>query len=189
MKLYDSPVSGNCYKVRLLLSHLALDYERVEVDVTDRGERIERPRALNPTGRVPTLELDDGRHLGESNAILFHLAQGTPYLSDDPFERARTLQWMFFEQNHLEPSLAVARYIVTILGKADENREVLGHLRAGGTMALETLERRLRPGALSRGGGVDRAGGGAAAVRSDAALRPFRSTMRSAAVRERGHVG
>ena len=98
MRLYDSGVSGNCYKVRLLLAHLGLEYERYELDVVDRSNRKDVLGELNPGLRVPTLVLDDGRALGESGAILWYLADGTEYVPADPFDRAKVLQWMFFEQ-------------------------------------------------------------------------------------------
>ena len=88
MLLYDSRVSGNCYKVRLLLSHLGLDYERREMDVVDRSNRQDVLGDLNPGLRVPTLVLDDGRPLGESGAILNYLAEGTDFVPVDPYERA-----------------------------------------------------------------------------------------------------
>jgi glutathione S-transferase len=96
--LYNSPVSGNCYKVRLLLAHLGIEYETVEVSVVDRSNRAELLGDLNPALRVPTLVLDDGRPLAESNAILWYLADGTAYIPTDPYERAQVLQWSFFEQ-------------------------------------------------------------------------------------------
>ena len=118
MLLYDSRVSGNCYKVRLLLAHLGADYERREVDVVDRSGRLELLGDLNPGLRVPTLVLDDGRSLGESNAILWYLARGTRYLPQDPFELAKVLQWMFFEQYSHEPNIAVVRFWVAIAAGA-----------------------------------------------------------------------
>jgi glutathione S-transferase len=93
MLLYDSAVSGNCWKVRQLFAHLGLEYERREVSVIDRSERRELLGELNPGLRVPTLVLADGRSLGESNAITFYFAEGTPYLPEDRFERAQVLQW------------------------------------------------------------------------------------------------
>jgi len=113
MLLYDSGVSGNCYKVRLLLAHLALDYERRELSVVDRSNRQELLGDLNPGLRVPTLVLDDGRALGESGAILNYLADGTEYVPDDAYDRARMLQWMFFEQYSHEPYVAVPRFWLT----------------------------------------------------------------------------
>ena len=110
MILYDSPVSGNCYKVRLLAAHLGLPLERRPLDVVDRSNRPEVIGDLNPALRVPTLVLDDGRPLGESGAILWYLARGTRFVPDDAYERAQVLQWMFFEQYDHEPNIAVARF-------------------------------------------------------------------------------
>ncbi len=98
MLLYDSPVSGNCYKVRLLLAHLGIPYERRTLDVVDRSNRPEVLGGLNPALRVPTLVLDDGRSLGESGAILWYFGEGTRFVPDDRYERAQVLQWLFFEQ-------------------------------------------------------------------------------------------
>ncbi len=110
MLLYDSAISGNCYKVRLLFAKLRIDYERRELDVFDRSDRPDVLGELNPALRVPTLVLDDGRALAESGAILFHFAEGTEYLPADAFERAQVLQWMFFEQYSHEPNIAVLRF-------------------------------------------------------------------------------
>jgi len=110
--LYDSPVSGNCYKVRLLLAHLGIPYERRTMDVVDRSNRPEVLGGLNPSLRVPTLVLDDGRAIGESGAILWYFGEGTRFVPDDPYLRAQVLQWMFFEQYSHEPYVATPRYIV-----------------------------------------------------------------------------
>ncbi|MDQ4018211.1 MAG: glutathione S-transferase family protein, partial [Actinomycetota bacterium] len=110
MLLYDSTVSGNCYKVRLLLAHLGIPYERREVSVVDRSNRPELLGSLNPALRVPTIVLDDGRSLGESGAILWYFGEGTPFVPEDRYERAHVLQWMFFEQYDHEPAIAVARF-------------------------------------------------------------------------------
>jgi glutathione S-transferase len=110
MLLYNSAVSGNCYKVRLLLHQLGIAYERREMDVFDRSDRAEVLGGLNPALRVPTLVFDDGRTLAESNAILFYLGEGTNYVPVNAFERAQVLQWMFFEQYEVEPNIAVVRF-------------------------------------------------------------------------------
>jgi glutathione S-transferase len=110
--LYNSAVSGNCYKVRLLLAHLGLDYEIQEVDVVDRSNRPSLLGGLNPALRVPTLVLDDGRSLGESGAICWYFGEGTRFLPADSYERAQVLQWMFFEQYDHEPAIAVARFLI-----------------------------------------------------------------------------
>ena len=110
MVLYDSAISGNCYKVRLLFAKLGLEYERRELDVFDRSDRLKVLGELNPALRVPTVVLDDGRPLGESGAILNYFAEGTEYLPEDRYERAQVLQWMFFEQYSHEPNIAVLRF-------------------------------------------------------------------------------
>jgi glutathione S-transferase len=140
--LYNAQVSGNCYKVRLLLAQLGVDYERREIDVVDRSGRSGLLGEVNPALQVPTLVLDDGRALAESNAILWYLALGTPYLPDDDFGRAKVLQWMFFEQYSHEPNIAVVRYWVSIA--ADRPREsVIEARRKAGYDALDAMEREL----------------------------------------------
>ena len=140
--LYDSAVSGNCYKVRLLLAQLALPYERVELDVVDRSDRAQVLGGLNPALRVPTVVFGDGRSLGESNAILWYLADGTELVPAAAFERAQVLQWQFFEQYDHEPNVAVARFWLTKRsGEVDPDR--LAGWHAGGYRALDALERHL----------------------------------------------
>ena len=111
MLLYDNAESGNCYKVRLLLAHLGIGYERRPVDVVDRSNRPELLGGLNPALRVPTLVLDDGRPLAESHAILWYLGEGTAFVPADSYERAQMLQWLCFEQYEVEPNLAVVRFL------------------------------------------------------------------------------
>jgi glutathione S-transferase len=142
MLLYNSQTSGNCYKVRLLLAHLGLDYERREMDVVDRSNRAEVLGDLNPALRVPTLVLDDGRPLAESNAILVYFAEGTPYLPEDRYERAQVLQWLFFEQYSHEPYIAVVRFWVAYSGSPPPEGEVEVK-RRGGYAALDAMERHL----------------------------------------------
>jgi glutathione S-transferase len=141
MLLYDSGVSGNCYKVRLLLSHLGLEYERRELDVVDRSNRAEVLGDLNPGLRVPTLVLDDGRALGESGAILNYLAEGTEYVPEDPYDRARMLQWMFFEQYSHEPYVAVPRFWLTKSIEVDA--ETLAERQRVGYLAFDAMESHL----------------------------------------------
>jgi glutathione S-transferase len=140
--LYDSKVSGNCYKVRLLFALVGLAYERHEVDVIDRSGRLELLGAFNPALRVPTLVFDDGRSLGESNAIVWHFAQDTPYLPADSFERAQVLQWMFFEQYSHEPHISVLRFWLHVANIAPPAGE-LATRRKGAHAALEAMERHL----------------------------------------------
>jgi glutathione S-transferase len=138
MLLYDSEVSGNCYKVRLLLAHLGLEYERYPMDVVDRSNRKEVLGDLNPGLRVPTLVLDDGRALGESGAILWYLADGSEYVPEDEFDRAKVLQWMFFEQYSHEPYVAVPRFWLT--HGIDVDSETLAERRRVGYLAFDAME-------------------------------------------------
>ena len=141
MLLYNSAVSGNCYKVRLLAAQLGIPLELHELDVVDRSNRRAVIGDLNPALRVPTLVLDDGRPLAESNAIIDFLAEGTEYLPDDPYERAQVLAWQFFEQYEIEPNLAVARFLKLFGVEAPEAfwRQRFDAGRKG----LEALERGL----------------------------------------------
>jgi glutathione S-transferase len=140
--LYDSPVSGNCYKVRLLLAHLGVPFDRRTVNVVDRSDRPELLGDLNPALRIPTLVLDDGRPLAESGAILAYLAEGTGYLPEDRYERAQVLQWMFFEQYSHEPYIAVVRFWLTELPEPPGEEQVRER-RKGGYAALDAMERHL----------------------------------------------
>jgi glutathione S-transferase len=141
--LYNSAVSGNCYKVRLLLAHLGIEYESVEMSVVDRSNRAEVLGELNPALRVPTLVLDDGRPLGESNAILWYLGDGTEYVPTDPYERAQVLQWQFFEQYSHEPNIAVARFWLAYSGTPERFQAELPSRMKGGYAALDAMERHL----------------------------------------------
>ena len=143
MLLYDSAVSGNCYKVRLLFAHLGLPYERSPVDVVDRSDRPELLGGLNPALRVPTLILDDGRHLAESNAILWYFGEGTRFVPDDRYECAQVLQWQFFEQYDHEPSIAVVRFWIAYSGRPEAFADRLEERMAAGYRALGAMERHL----------------------------------------------
>jgi glutathione S-transferase len=141
--LYDSPVSGNCYKVRLLAAHLGLPLERRPLDVVDRSNRPEVIGDKNPSQRVPTLILDDGRPLGESGAILWYLARGTRFVPEDDYDAAQVLQWQFFEQYDVEPNIAVARFWLQFSGEPERYTDALPARHEGGNRALAALERRL----------------------------------------------
>lgn len=142
MLLYDNPWSGNCYKVRLLCAQLGLPLERRALDVIDRSDRPQILGGLNPALRVPTLVLDDGRAIAESNAIVFYLAEGTPFLPEDRFARAQALQWASFEQYDLEPNIAVARFW-KLSGIAPDPTVLEGKMVAG-TRTLEAIDAHLR---------------------------------------------
>jgi glutathione S-transferase len=144
MVLYDSSVSGNCYKVRLLLAHLGVDVERREVDVVDRSNRPDLLGDLNPALRVPTLVLDDGRALAESAAILWYFGEGTRFVPADAYDRAKVLQWMFFEQYDHEPAIAVVRFWLGYSGRpASDFAGRVDERRAAGSRALAAMERHL----------------------------------------------
>jgi glutathione S-transferase len=141
MLLYNSIYSGNCYKVRLLFAQLGLQYERMELDVVDRSNRRKVIGDANPALRVPTVILEDGRPLAESNAILWYFADGTRYVPTDRYERAQVLQWQFFEQYDHEPHIAVARFWL-LKGIAFDPAQMEAK-RAGGYRALDAMERHL----------------------------------------------
>jgi len=143
LRLYDYLASGNAYKVRLLLHQLGMPFERVEMDIVRGETRTPEFLAKNPNGRVPTLELEDGTHLAESNAILFYLAEGTPFLPADRLERALALQWMCFEQYSHEPNIATVRFWLHT-GLDDERRAMLPLKRRLGHDALAVMDGHLR---------------------------------------------
>ncbi len=143
-RVYGDINSGNCYKVKLLLHHLDLPHTWVHVDILAGETRAPGFLALNPNGKIPVLECDDGRCLFESNAILNFLAQGTPYLPADPWLRAQVLQWQFFEQYSHEPYIAVARFIARYLGLPESRRAEYESRRTGGERALAVMEGQLR---------------------------------------------
>ena len=140
MLLYNSRISGNCYKVRLLLAQLGIPYEKRDVDVIDRSDPRDFLAGLNPVRRAPTLVLDDGRPLAESNAILWYFGEGTRFVPDDRYDRAKVLQWMFFEQYEHEPAIAVARFLKTYSGKPELWESQREHLTKRGIKALHALE-------------------------------------------------
>ena len=145
LTVYGYSVSGNCHKLRLLLEQLGRDYRWVETDSAHGETRTPEFLAKNPNGRVPILELEDGRVLAESNAILHWLAEGTAFLPDDPWQRAQALGWMFFEQYSHEPYIAVARFIRgwTPLDSPRRAAE-LPRCHERGHQALAVMERHLQ---------------------------------------------
>jgi glutathione S-transferase len=152
--LYNSPVSGNCYKVRLLFAHLGIEYERRDLDVVDRSNRGEVLGGLNPDLRVPTLVLDDGRPLAESGAILWYFGESTRFMPDDPYDRAKVLQWMFFEQYSHEPAIAVVRFLVAYSGDAERHAATIESRTAAGYKALGAMDRHLDGEPYLVGGGL-----------------------------------
>jgi glutathione S-transferase len=146
VRLYESMIpSGNAYKVTLLLAHLNQPVEVVELDILASPPETRRADFLakNPNGRVPVVELEDGSFLAESNAILFYLAEGTPYLSDQRLERARALQWMFFDQYSHEPYVAVLKFWTRWGGLERKRPEEIALWRDRGQQALQVMEQHL----------------------------------------------
>jgi glutathione S-transferase len=140
LRLHDYLSSGNGYKVRLLLTQLGRPFERVEYDI-DRGEtRTPSFLRMNLNGRIPVLELEDGRFLAESNAILVYLAEGSPFLPEDRYERGLVLQWLFFEQYSHEPNIATLRYWLTHGLLDEERRPLVAGKRRLGDAALAVMD-------------------------------------------------
>lgn len=144
LTLYDSAISGNAYKVRLLLTQLGLPFKRVEMNVDDGSTRTPDFLKINRIGKVPAVVLEDGTSLAESNAILFYFAEGTKFWPGSKLARARVLQWMFFEQYNHEPTIAVVRHWVAHLGKTPQNEPMLPAKIAGGYRALDVMEEHLQ---------------------------------------------
>lgn len=140
MAVYGMKASGNCFKIQLLMDQLRLPYRWVEVNSATGETRTAAFLARNPNGKVPLLELDDGRTLSESNAILVFLAEGSPLLPADPWQRAKIHQWLFWEQYSHEPYIAVARFIVGWLAEGHPRRAELPRLRERGRQALQLMQ-------------------------------------------------
>ncbi|HBS22157.1 MULTISPECIES: glutathione S-transferase family protein [Thalassospira] len=144
MILHDFLPSGNGYKIRLLLTLLGKSFDLVEHDITKGETRTpEFLSRINTNGKIPALEFDNGRVLVESNAILIHLAEGTPYLPTDAWERTEVMQWLFFEQYDHEPTIAVLRSWVGVKGMPEHADILVPMKRAGAKKALDLMEKRL----------------------------------------------
>lgn len=142
-KVYGDIYSGNCYKVKLLLTQLGIEHTWESLNVVDGDTRTERYLAKNPNGKIPLLEFPDGTYLPESGAILWYFAENTPLLPTDRLARARVLQWMFFEQYSHEPYVAVARFMVRYLQQAETHAEQLAEKQRRGYQALDVMEQHL----------------------------------------------
>jgi glutathione S-transferase len=138
--LYGDHRSGNCYKVALIMRLTGTAFEWVETDVIKGETRTERFLAVNPNGKVPLLRLPDGSWLAESNAMLIHLAEGTPLIPADGFQRARVFQWLFFEQYSHEPYVAVARFLLHFDHGQPVDPERISMLHERGHQALGVMD-------------------------------------------------
>jgi glutathione S-transferase len=151
-RLYQMQDSGNCYKIRLLLSHLGIPCETIGVDILKGESRTNEFLALNPNGRVPLLAIDSVTWLPESNAILCFLAKSTRFLPDeDALAMARVMQWLFFEQYSHEPYIATSRFWRHILGQPDRYQEQLAERYDGGVSALQVMDHHLTDSAFFAG--------------------------------------
>lgn len=140
MKIYGDRQSGNCYKVQLMCDLLGLQYQWIDIDILAGDTNNAEFLAKNPLGKIPLLELDDGRCLSESNAIINYLAFGSEYLPDTPYELAKVQQWQFFEQYSHEPFIAVARFINKYLGLPEDKKQEYLAKQVSGHKALKTME-------------------------------------------------
>ena len=138
-KLYEYSPSGNCYKVRLLLTQLNIAFDRTEINILEGKSRTPEFLVKNPNGRIPVLEIAPGKFLFESNAIMFYLSEETEFFPTDKFERAQVMQWLFFEQYSHEPFIATSRFWY-LTGKAEEYQEALQQKQAPGYAALGVME-------------------------------------------------
>lgn len=144
IRIFGDSISGNCYKQKHACSELGIDYDWVETSVLDGSTHTPEFLAMNLNGKVPVMQLPDGRCLSESNAILSWLADGSKLVGGDRYERANVLRWLFFEQYSHEPYIATARFIVRYLGSPPERQADLDAKRPGGYKALEVMEAELK---------------------------------------------
>lgn len=142
-RLYEMADSGNCYKVRLLLNQLGIDYQRLPTNILNGESRTPEFLALNPNGKVPLLILPDGRPLAESNAMLCFLARDSELTPVDAYQQALTLQWLFFEQYSHEPFIATNRFWIHLEGSAEANASRIAANHPRGLAALEVMEQHL----------------------------------------------
>jgi len=143
LRLYDFGDSGNCYKIRLLLTQLAIPFEPIEVDILKGESRTSEFLQKNTNGRVPVLETESEEFLSESNAIMFYLSEGTEFFPTDRWQRAKVMQWLCFEQYSHEPYIATTRFWIKELRKAEEYAEAIAQKREPGYAALGVMEKHL----------------------------------------------
>ncbi|MFT6208273.1 MAG: glutathione S-transferase [Colwellia sp.] len=144
VKIYADIQLGNCYKIKLVTSILQIEHEWININILAGESGTTSFLKKNPTGKIPLLELDDGRFLSESNAILNYLASGSSLLPKDRFENAKVQQWQFFEQYSHEPFIAVARFIAKYLGLPDNRKAEYQSKQEGGDKALRIMEKQLK---------------------------------------------
>ncbi len=142
--LYTTLGSGNCYKVQLLMHQLNIPFRKINIDVLSGETKSPDYLAINPNGKVPFLILSDGRMLGESNAMLLHLAEGTEFMPEDRFERTRVYEWLFWEQSSHEPFISPARFWIAIMPEGrEEKAEQIAQWQERGNQALKFMDKHL----------------------------------------------
>lgn len=154
MIVYGDLQSGNCLKVKLLLSFLGIEHQWKHINILENETKTAEFLALNPNGKIPTVVLDDGRVLCESNAILGYFAENTPFLPTDRYQKAKVYEWLFFEQYSHEPYIAVARFIQKYQGMPENRLEEYQSLQSGGHKALQIMEQQLSKSAFLVGDDV-----------------------------------
>ena len=152
--IYGDAISGNCLKVKWVCERLAIPFAWVDVNVVNRETRTDDFLAMNPAGQVPTIVLDDGRPLAQSNAIMLYLAVGSTLIPADPYQRAKMFEWLFWEQYSHEPTIAVVRFQIKYLGRP--RGELDPALIAKAEAALALMDRALSDGAVSDGAAAAR---------------------------------
>ncbi|MBN3939304.1 MAG: glutathione S-transferase family protein [Nostoc sp.] len=143
LHLYDFLPSGHGYKIRLLLTQLGMPFKRIELNILKGETRTPEFLSKNPNGKIPVLEIEPGKYLAESNAILVYLSEGTEFLPYDRFLRAQVLQWLCFEQYSHDPFIATSRFWISILGKTKEYSEAIKQKREPGYAALNLMDKHL----------------------------------------------
>ena len=143
LRVYGDIQSGNCYKVKLLLELLGIEHEWQHIDILAGETKTPAFLQVNPNGKIPTVQIEDGRFLAESNAILTYFAEDTPLLPEDKYQKAKVMEWLFFEQYSHEPFIAVARFIEKYLGLPEERKAEYVSLQEGGNKALGVMEKQL----------------------------------------------
>ena len=136
-------LSGNCYKIKLILKFLQIEHEWVHIDILASETHTEKFKKMNPNKKIPVLEIDKEKYLWESNSILNYIAQDTEYLPTDRYEKSKVLQWQFFEQYSHEPYIATARYINKYLGLPKDREGEYRSKQEGGNKALSVMEEHL----------------------------------------------
>lgn len=154
IQLYGDMLSGNCYKIKLLMEFLSIEHQWIHVEILSGESHTEEFLQMNPNAKIPLLKINESEYLSESNAILNYLAEGSSFLPDSGIARAKVLQWQFFEQYSHEPYIAVARYINKYLGLPEDRLQEYNSKQKGGHKALSIIEQQLLHSPFLIGGTV-----------------------------------